>query len=242
MTLKSKPYFLSFVLFLLNIGLIAQEKGNDPYSIIDSLKSRLETIEDYTAEIEIEVDVAFIRMPVKHATILYKKPDKIKFRSDEFIMLPKRGLSNSLTKILEEPFTAIYLGQEIIGEETLHVIRIVPLGKNPKIIVATWWINSNSYLIVKNESNSKNNGSYYVDFIYNDPSIILPTELIISFDIEEMQIPLKFIGKSKGMEVDKSKIDKPQKGKVSIRFSDYKINMQLKDELFDDDLGEENYD
>lgn len=242
MTFKNKLSLLVIVLFFLNTSLNAQARENDPYSIIDSLRSRLETIEDYTAEVEIEVDVEFIRVPVKHATIFFKKPDKIKFKSDEFIMLPKRGFSDRLTKILEEPYTAIYLGQEIRGEDILHVIRIVPLAKNPEIIVATWWINSKSYLIVKNESNSKNNSSYNIDFVYNDPTIILPTEMTFSFDIEEMRIPLKFIGKSKGMEVDKSKIDKTHEGKVILRFSDYRINMQLKDELFEDEPEETNID
>lgn len=220
----------------------AQLINPDPYPIIDSLSYKLDLIEDYSAEIEIEVDVDFISMPVKHATIYYKKPDKIKFKSDEFIMLPKKGLGNRINSILKEPFTAIYLGQEILGNEMHHIIRIVPMGKNPDIILATWWINSSSYLIAKNESNTKNEGSFTVDFIYDDPSIALPTEMIFFFNIEQLKLPLKFIGKSKGTEVDPSRLDQPAQGKVMIRFSKYQVNQRLQDDMFIDAPTDEDSD
>jgi len=230
MNLKSA---LNLMMVFLCINLCAQEKN--PYDIIDTMKIKLEQVYDYSADLEIEVDVDFINIPVKHARIYYKKPDKIKIRSDEFFMLPKRGLKNRMTEILEEPFTAIYLDQEIIREELHHVIRVVPMGRKPDIILATWWINCNSLLISRSESNTRNDGSYLVDLFYDDPGINLPTEMIFTFEIEKLKLPLKFIGKSAGMEMDKSKMAKPQKGKVIVKFTNYQVNTNLQDILFDDD-------
>ena len=222
------------VIFLFTgLRLFSQEV--DPYAVIDSTRTKLEGIVDYRADLEIEVDVDFINMPVKHATIFYKKPDKVKFKSDEFIMLPKRGLNNRITQILDDPYTAIYLGREMIKKIPHHVIRIVPMGKNPDIILATWWIDSQTYLIAKSESNTRNDGNFTVDFIYGDQSIILPTEMVFSFQIEKLKLPLKFIGKSSGIEVDKSKIQESQNGKVYLRFSNYQLNTDLGNDLFSDD-------
>ena len=86
-------YILIGLIVLFVQDMHGQER--DPYLILDSLKTRLDGIEDYSAEIEIEVDVDFINMPKKHATIYFKQPDRIRFRSKEFIMLPKRGLNNN---------------------------------------------------------------------------------------------------------------------------------------------------
>lgn len=207
----------------------------DPYGIIDSVSSRIDKILDYQADIEIEVDVDFIMMPVKHATIYYKSPDKIKFESDEFLMLPKKGLGNRITQILDEPYAAIYLQDEILNNQPHHVIRIVPMGKNPDIVVATWWISEHNYLIARNESTTRNQGDFTVDFIYGNSAIQLPTEMIFSFEIEKLKLPLKFIGKSGGMEMDKSKMKDVNQGKVYIRFSNYIINSSMTDDIFNDD-------
>jgi len=204
----------------------------DPYAIIDSLRKIMDGIKDYQADLEVEVDVDFIRMPVKHACVYYRSPDKMKFRSDEFIMLPKKGLENKITQLLDEPYTAIYLRRELLNGQPYHVIRIVPTGNNPDIVVATWWINANNYLIYRNESNTRKQGEFTIDFKYGDSTLKLPTEMIFSFEIEKMNLPLKFIGKSSGMEVDKSKIRDVNEGKVYLRFSNYSVNTGIPDDFF----------
>ena len=115
------------------------------------------------------------------------------------------------------------------------MIRIVPMGKNPEIILATWWINAKTHLIGRNTSNTRNEGSFTIDFSYDDPGIPLPTEMIFSFEIEKLSIPLKFIGKSQGMEFDKTKMKEVNQGKVFIRFSNYTINSTLDDALFEEE-------
>ncbi len=210
-------------------------QAHDPYLIIDSTRAILESVNDYQADIEVEVDVDFIRMPNKHATIYFKKPDKVKFKSDEFIMLPKRGLGNRITRILDEPFTAIYLGEELISDEPHHVIRIVPMGKNPDVILATWWISKGSMRISRNTTNTKDQGSFTIDFKYQDNEFPLPTEMVFSFEIEKLSLPLKFIGKSQGMEFDRDKMGEVDEGKVYVRFSNYVINASIPDELFSEE-------
>lgn len=226
------------VFWLIGITLfqISQSFGQvlDSYAILDSMQVKLEEISDYSADIEIEVDVDFIKMPVKHARLFYKKPDKIKFKSEEFIMLPKRGIKNPALEIMKEPFTGIFIGTEKIHEQICHVIRIVPLVKNPEIILLTLWINSVDYRIARSESNTRKNGNFIIDFEYNDLSLDLPTHMIFSFEVENLNIPLKFIGKSGGMEIDKNKMGGPQEGRVTIRFSNYLINQEIPDIFFDE--------
>jgi len=231
------------ILFLftvvINCSLFAQEP--DPYKILDQIKINLEQINDYTADVEIEVDVDFINMPVKHATIFFKSPDKVKFKSKEFFMLPKRGINNKLNKLLEEEYSAIYTGQEQINGQQHHVIKIVPLSKKPEIILATWWIDTASYQIKRTESNTRDEGTFVVDMIYDNLELTLPKEIVVSFEIEKMKLPMKFIGKTAGMEIDKDKMKDKQNGKVFIRFSNYIINSNLADELFiPDDVEKEN--
>ncbi|HSG67634.1 MAG TPA: hypothetical protein VK994_02930 [Bacteroidales bacterium] len=232
--MRIKLTILLYAILLYCTPALNAQEGK-PYSIIDSVRYKLDLIHDYQADIEIEVDVEFINMPVKHARIFYKKPDKVKFESDEFLMLPRRGFDKQVTDILDEPFSAIYLGIETLNGKPHHVVRIVPLGKKPEVILATWWIDTASFQIARNESNLRKDGSFTVDFMYEDPGIILPTKMTFSIEIEKFSIPLKFIGKSQGMEIDKSRMKEDSQGKVYIRFSNYRINNNIPDDLFDEE-------
>ncbi|MEZ5082990.1 MAG: hypothetical protein R2750_06030 [Bacteroidales bacterium] len=228
--------FISLLLFLAMINKIIYSQETDPYQIIDSLRTKLESIHDYQAEIEIEVDVEFIKMPVKHATIYFKQPDKIKFRSDEFIMIPKKGFNNQLLTILNEPYNAIYIDEEVIEDRANHVIKIIPLGKKPRIILATWWIDKEDFRLTKTENNTRDEGSFTVSFTYRNKEMVLPIEMAIAFEIENMRMPMKFIGKSSGSvgeNIDNT--SNKQTGLVFIRFSNYKINQQIEDKIFEED-------
>lgn len=227
-----------FFLILISILLFALAEiigqDQDPYNVLDSVREKLTMIRDYSADIEIEVDVEFINMPVKRAKIFYKRPDKIKFTSNEFIMLPKRGMNNQILNMMEEPYTAIYLGKEDIQGKEHIMVRIVPMDKNPQIILATIWVDCTSFLIGKSESNTRDEGSYKVEFEYNDPNITLPTLMTFFFDVEKLNIPLNFIGKTNGMEMDKSKMEEANVGKVYLRLSNYSINQGIPDDFFED--------
>ncbi|MCD4695465.1 MAG: outer membrane lipoprotein-sorting protein [Bacteroidales bacterium] len=223
--------FIAISLILSDKTLSAQDYN--PYHIIDTLKSKLEKIHDYQADIEIEVDVDFINMPVKKAVVYFKQPDKIKFKSDEFIMLPKRGFNNQMMKILDEPYNAIYVGKEDIKGKNHHVLKIIPMGKKPQVVLATWWIDQNSFLISKTESNTRDEGTFTIEFEYND-NFILPTEMLFSFEIENLNIPLKFMGKAAGIDKEKLNQEEIKTGKVFIRFSNYQVNKKMSDDFFEE--------
>lgn len=220
------------LLLLISSNACLQGQEPDVYGIIDSVRLKLDRIEDYQAGIEVTVDVDFINMPVKHATILYKRPDKVKFISDDFLMLPKRGLGKRMTEILEEPYTAIYLGTDTLNKTQQHVIRIVPLSRKPEVIMATWWVNTKSYQVEKNESNLKKGGNITIHFSYDDKQDILPQEMVFYFEVERISIPLKFIGKAQGIETDKLNAEGSTQGRVYIRFTGYRINTGIDDEVF----------
>lgn len=210
-----------------------------PDSLIKKVVSEIEKIKSYKVDVEIEVDVDFINMPVKHATMFYRHPDKIKFKSDEFIMLPKRGLNNGIQKLLSEPYTSIYVGTEIIDEANHHIVKIIPLGKKPDIILATLWINDKSFLVSKSESSTRNEGTFTVDYSYLNETLALPSEMTISFEIENLKIPLKFIGKTQGINIDSEKVKGKQEGKVYLRFKGYEINQLIENSVFEDNTTDD---
>ncbi len=233
--MKIQYHILLFLMIsvCLQSNVTAQEINPD--SILLKVKEKLEIVKDYKADIEIHLDVYFIKMPDKKAKMYFKQPDKLKFTSDEFIMLPKGGVGISVRKILKEDYLAVNSGQEKINGKPHIVVKIIPESRKSDIVLSTLWIGANNYLISKMENTSRNNGSYIVYLNYNDPEIELPTEIEISFQVENLKIPLRFIGKNPKIDKDKLKEEGTKEGSIFIALTYYGINEGIKDSFFDEE-------
>jgi outer membrane lipoprotein-sorting protein len=211
-------------------------QNEDTNQILKTVLSKQEKINDYQVNIEIELDVEFINMPVKRAVMYYKHPQMIKFKSDEFIMLPQKGLDFSLRNLLKKDFTSILAGYENINQRRHYIIKVIPTKTRSDIVLSTIWLDTELFVISKVENNTRSEGSYTIDFTYGAQSDILPSEIKITFEMGHFNIPLKFIGKP--IEIDEKKLKKGEKktGVVYLRFSDYKMNVGLKDDFFEDEV------
>jgi outer membrane lipoprotein-sorting protein len=233
-----KKYAVLKTVFLLSILCLilpatAQDKG--PYQVLDRVRNKLEAIQDYHADVAIRVDVDFIRMPEKHASVFYKAPGKTRFKSDEFIMLPKKGTNFSALNLLEGGYTAIYAGTATIDDRQDEIIKVIPMKQKSDIVLSTLWVDTVSYRVMRVESTTRESGSYTIDFTYHDPSLPLPSVMKISFEIQNFNIPLKFIGK--GVEIDRNKLDSTavKRGVVILTFSNYQINKGINEKVFEEE-------
>jgi len=228
--------FMSISMFMVISLTRAHAQYEDANQILKSALAKQDRINDYQVNIEIELDVDFINMPVKHAVMYYKHPQKIKFKSDEFIMLPQKGLNFSLRKILKKNFTSIFIGYEYIDQRRHYIIKVIPTKKHSDIVLSTIWLDTELFVISKVENNTRSDGSYTIDFTYGTQSDVLPSEMKITFEVGHFNIPLKFIGKP--IEIDKKKLNAGEKktGVVYLRYSNYKINVGLKDDFFEEEV------
>lgn len=229
---------LPAITILLMLGISQSQTHAQPADsgrILKLVLAKQNQIMDYRVNIEIELDVDFINMPVKHAVMYYKRPQKIKYRSDEFIMLPKKGMDFSLRNILSDDFTSIFTGYEYINQRRHYTIKVIPIKKKSAIVLATLWVDTESLVVSRVENNTRSEGSYILDFTYGQESELLPAMIKIAFEMEDFDIPLKFLGKP--IKSDEKNVR--QKGKktgvVYIRFSGYKINSGLSDDIFDEE-------
>ena len=220
---------------LLTLTLAAQD--NDPYKILDSVKSKFEKIEDYEVNASIKIDVNFLKMPDSKAKIYFKKPDKVKLKSEGFAMLPRNGVSFSPAALLSGDYDAIFIGNEVIENKSYLVVKVIPKSDSAGIILTTLKIDPDNYVISYVESNTKSSGAFNikVDYLEVD-SFHLPAVVTISFNMGDLQIPkaaaAQFDDQNKESEKDTKKDDDQMTGTVIVTYSDYKVNIGLPDELF----------
>ena len=94
----------------------------DPEKILKRVKDEFKKIEDYKADISVRVDIPFIKMPQRKATLYFKQPDKIHIESEGFAMLPKEGINFSPISLFESEHTSFYEKEEVNDGVNIAVI------------------------------------------------------------------------------------------------------------------------
>jgi len=235
-----KPKFntllaLFFALFFANSTVFAQ--GNDPEKIIERVKTEYSKVNDYRVDVEISIDVSFLKVPKTNAQIIYKKPDKIRILSEGFAMLPKEGLNFSPLSLFKESYTAFYVKEETVQNKKAVVVKVIPLSDKSEVILSTLWVDRSTYAILKVESTTRMNGTFEMNLSYNrsQTQYNLPSSMYFAFEVDKFNLPKGLSGPSaKKQEKKKDDGTKKTKGSVSVIYSNYKVNKGIADKEFEE--------
>lgn len=216
--------FIRIAIFYLLISGNIQAQP-DANTIVQELLRRGQQVESFQADVTIDVDVDFIKIPVRQGKVFYKAPDKFRFKAPGFALIPKRGLNFSIIDMLSQPTTAIYAG----SDEKNHILKIVPLSDNTDFVLSTFWVDKKTTRVARMEVNTRGKGNFMVEFTYGNIRYDLPETSRVSFDIQPVDIPMNFTG---GFKIDKAKANERSQGVVFIRYSNYKVNGSIPDAVF----------
>ncbi len=226
-----KKIFLIIMIITIS-EILPQQKNAD--ELINSVISNFNRVQDYEVDIEIKVDVDFLKVPDSKAKIFFKQPDKIKLKSEGFAMLPKEGLDFSPSALAKKNYTAIYEQDVILNGKKVSVVKVIPVGEQSNVILSTLWIDTAEKVIRKVESTTKTNGTFTIELSYNDSfNYPLPEKMIFSFNIDKLNLPKALSSDGNPPSRKKRLPDAPTKGKVIVKYSDYKVNRGILDSVFE---------
>ncbi len=224
------------ILILITTASFAQNPKSE--DVLQKVKENFERVDDYEVNVNIKVDVNFLKVPESKATIFYKRPDKIRLKSEGFALLPKEGLNFSPYSFLQGDYTSIFDKEQEVDGRVCYAIKIIPLGDRGDLILTTLWIDKDRYIIRKIESTTKTNGTFSINLKYdNNNKYPLPSSMIFSFNVQKMQMPKEITGDISGedsSEKENQNKSKTTTGKVYINYSDYKVNKGISDNVFDE--------
>ncbi|MFA3783357.1 hypothetical protein ABRY23_09870 [Melioribacteraceae bacterium 4301-Me] len=221
-----KKVLKKFLIFFLCAGFTAAQV-NYAKKVLQQVIKTFNKIQDYQADMEIIVDMEFIKMPTTKAKIYFKQPNKVKFESKGFTILPKQSLIFSPLDLLTGDFTPIYLRKEKLNNYNVDVIKVIPNNDSSDIVVTTLWVDKTKHIIRRVESIGKRTGPIFIDLNY-DNNLILPSTV-------------KFAFQDSGSDslTEKRQNNSPQirslpklSGHITINYSNYKINQGLSDSFF----------
>jgi hypothetical protein len=133
------------ILFLLFTTLAFAQK---PDADLLRIKQRMDSVKQFTAKVILDLDVPFIKMPTKTAQISYVKGKKMAYSSNDFVMLPKRGLDFSLSEIFKYPFITVDRGFETRNGKALKVINVIPTDNRSDLALATLYMDTRAARIM----------------------------------------------------------------------------------------------
>lgn len=211
---------LLFLFLLLPFCAVFAQK---PDADLLRIKQRMDSVQQFTATVVLDLDVPFIKMPTKTAQIKYVKGKKMAYSSNDFVMLPKRGLDFSLSEIFKYPFITVDRGVETRNGKLLKVINVIPTTNESDLALATLYMDTKAGRIAESEINTRKNGSYTLLMQYPKSNTVLPSYVEASFAIERLKIPFNFMGKDTKIDRKKMRSMDTKTGKIKMRFEDYKV-------------------
>lgn len=230
-------FIIVLILFTLT-SIIAQSKNPD--EIINSVIVNFNKVKDYQVDVNIKVDVEFLKVPDSKAKIYFKQPDKVHLESEGFALLPKDGLDFSPSVLAKKNYTAIYEQDVMLDGVNTSIVKIIPTGDQGNVILSTLWIDQKKQIIRKVESTTKTNGTFTINFSFEESlKYPLPTKIIFSFNLDQMNIPKVFNDDPDSDQPKKKnkRLNSTTKGKVIISYSNYVINKGVSDSIFENKIN-----
>lgn len=224
---------ISLFLLVVNFGF---SQSKDPNEIIDAVITNFNKVNDYKVDVNIKVDVEFIKVPETKAKIYFKQPDKVHLEADGFAMLPKNGMEFSPSSLIKKDYTAIYEQDVDLNGYKTSIVKVIPIGDQGEVILSTYWIDQSKKLIRKVESTTKTNGTFTIEFTYDDKiKYPLPSKIVFSFNMDKLNLPATITGETSNQKSDKKNknSDLRTKGSVIVSYSNYVVNKGIPDEIFE---------
>ncbi len=214
---------LSIIIFPV---LHAQQSADD---ILAKLDDCYKNLNDYTVSMKAKVDLENMRVPEMQGKVYFKRPDKIHFESTGFAMLPKEGVFNPLQFTKDK--TGKILGQDTIENIVVLKMLLEPKEKKKGSRVATIYVDTARWIVLRAELQPYQSRNIRVDFSYAkvaDWWMPVHIEVVLdvksSDDTSQPDLPISHPGMPR--------MSAPRKGKVTIDYSDYKVNQGIPDEIF----------
>jgi hypothetical protein len=222
-----------FSLFFLSVFMAVSVTAQEAQQLVQKVKAKMDQVNDYIATGKMKTDVVFIKAPVSAIKSYYKKPNRFKINREGGVsLLPKGGISVNISGLLlTEAYAAIDAGTTLWQNQTLRMVKLLPLNEQSDVVLTTMYIDEKNLLIRKASTTTKENGTYDMEMSYGRYSNWgLPDKVVFSFNTKDYKLP-KGITFEYDDGTKRPDLPKNKKGRVEITYSSYVINKGVSDAL-----------
>jgi hypothetical protein len=200
-------------------------------AVLDRVAAQYAAVQDYTVTLSVTTNIERMSVPPMHATMYFKKPDKVHFEAKGFAVLPREGLAfNPAT--LAERFLV-----DAVSPDTLSGKRVLRLAMRPRSDQARTrrvilYVDPQRWTPEKFTTAGIDGRTMSASFTHaRVGGLWLPSNLYVEFSAAadtaavpqwEQSVP----GSSGRMTF--------RGGTIEVKYSDYRVNTGLDDALFEE--------
>ena len=209
----------------------------DAETLFYALRKKILTVQDYTADVRMKIDVNYMRIPVLKGSLIFKSPDKMRLeRRGGISLLPKKNINLTISNLIPTgKVTVIDAGMATVEGKKLHMLKVIPEDEASTIVITKLWVDEADLVITRAETTTRNDGTVIMDLSFGRyTNYALPDKVTIFMDLKDYKLP-------KGVTMDYNNADpadlpktkgKNQKGTIQITYLKYDINKGIADDRF----------
>lgn len=205
------------------------------------MRSKLEQVKDYVADVKMNINVSYMRVPQLNGKVYFKAPNKMKLeRKGGISILPKKGVNLTLNSLLPEGKDLVVIdgGYEELNGNQYRIIKVIPNNDPNGVVLTKLWVDESRLLTVHTETTTRDNGTIEMDLTFGKyAKQSLPDKVVFIIDVNDYKLPqgltMDYNTSENTIPVKEGK-GKRAKGKIEIRYISYSINQGLSDNIFVD--------
>ncbi len=213
-----------FLCFLPIHFTVAQLSGED---VLKKVEETFRGVEDYSVQLNIVVDLERIKVPSMNVKMYFKQPDKVHYESGSFALLPKESMSLNPSQ-LREQYTVESTRQFSDSGKGYHELFLRPKKENTALRGLALTIDGERWVPVLLVSSLPGGRMMKAEFTHEQvEGHWLPALLSVNFSSDARD-------EDAGQPATPAPQTRPpRKGSISIRYSNYRLNTDLSDEVFE---------
>lgn len=231
--MRRVPVVLLFLQLAIAGVLFAQTPEAE--EILNSVEQNLSGVNDYVVDLEADVKMERLRMPRMKAKLYFKKPDKVHFESSSFAMLPREGMFVDPAR-LRALYNFRLTGKDTVEKrETFH-LELTAKEEKTRLRQLSLWVDPTNWTIVRMQTTPYEGRTLAIDFTYGlqEGKYWLVSSMEAAFmgflpDTARATGTLPSEIATQFPDMQRA----PRGGAVTVRYTNYKVNIGLGDEIFE---------
>ena len=185
-----------------------------------------------TVDVHVVIQMEEVHIPQMDVKLYFKQPDKVFIKSEGFALLPREGIFQNPARFNEENFYMELVATEKVDSVMTYKMELIPRTEETMARKITLWIEPEKWVIRRLESISWQGQKTEVRFNYTkvQSEYWLPAETIANLTISGFRGMAGMMQMPKNSDINSNE---GRTGKLTIRFSNYKINRGLPDSIFE---------
>lgn len=203
-------------------------------TVLKEIERQLSGVKDFSVKLEIVADIERLDVPPMHATLYFKRPDKIHLDSDGFAILPREA-SMLIVGGLADRFAATIDGLEDVDGRKCYRVGLTPRNAKGFRGTLTLFVDPERWTPERLATTIPGGRAATVTFEQRRiGDVWLTSKVTVQLETAE-QDSISFV--PPGMEDTPMRRQVPRNGTITITYSDYRVNTSLPDSIFAKDAA-----